>query len=291
MSLRGALGDLAAGLAPLEIRKTWDELAERIRKTPTPLNEYGFDRYGFHPETALRAMPPVIALYRYYFRVQNYGIDQVPPGRVLLIGNHAGQLPFDGMMLTISMLLEAEPPRIPRAMGEFFIPQVPWLGTTAIRGGTMVGTPENCRSMLEDGECVMVFPEGARGINKPFSRRYQLEPFGLGFMRLALETQTPIVPVGFVGSEEQNPGLANLAGLGRALGLPNLPITVGFPWLGPLGLLPLPTKYHIHFGAPLRFEGDPNDEDTVIQGKVDRVRQAISGLLDRGRRARKGIFR
>lgn len=291
MSVRGALGDLAVGAMPLPLRQLQRELGERIRKTPTPLNEYGFDPYGFQPEAALRSMAPVVALYRYYFRVENHGIDQVPPGRVLLIANHAGQLPFDGMMLTISMLHEADPPRIVRGMGEYFIPRLPWLGTAAIRSGMMVGTPENCRRMLEDGECVMVFPEGARGINKPWSKRYRLERFGLGFMRLALETGTPIVPVAFVGSEEQNPGLANFETLGRALGLPSLPITVGFPWLGPLGLLPLPVKYHIHFGAPMRFEGDPSEEDAVIQAKVNDVRDAIHEMLDEGRRTRRGVFR
>jgi len=291
VSLSGAFGDLLAGLMPLDFRMLQRELGERIRKTPTPLNEYGFDRYGFHPEEALRLLPPVLFLYRYWFRVENHGIDNVPPGRVLLIGNHAGQLPFDGMMLTMAMLLEAEPPRMVRGMGEYFIPKLPWLSTLAVRGGMMVGTPENCRHMLEDGECVMAFPEGARGINKPFSRRYRLERFGLGFMRLALETRTPIVPVAILGSEEQNPGIANFAGLGRALGMPSLPITIGFPWLGPLGLLPLPTKYHIHYGTPLRFEGDPNDDDGLIQAKVNRVRDAIHAMLQDGLRERRGIFR
>jgi len=291
VSLRGALGDLVAGLAPLRLRQLQRELGERIRKTPTPLNEYGYDPYGFQPEAALRSMTPALALYHYYFRVENHGIEGVPTGRVLLIANHAGQLPFDGVMLTIAMLHEASPPRIARGMGEFFIPRLPWLGTTAVRAGMMVGTPENCRRMLEDGECVMVFPEGARGINKPYAKRYRLERFGLGFMRLALETQTPIVPVAVVGSEEQNPGFANFESIGRALGLPSLPITVGFPWLGPLGLLPLPTKYHIHYGTAMRFEGDPNDEDSVIQGKVNRVRDAIHGMFREGLRERRGIFR
>jgi 1-acyl-sn-glycerol-3-phosphate acyltransferase len=291
VSLSSALGDLAVGLVPLPLRQLQRELGERIRKTPTPLNEYGFDPYGFQPESALRSMLPALALYQYYFRVESHDIDRVPPGRVLLIANHAGQLPFDGMMLTIAMLKEAEPPRIVRGMGEYFIPRLPWLGTAAVRSGMMVGTPENCRLMLQDGECVMVFPEGARGINKPYSKRYRLERFGLGFMRLALETRTPIVPVAIIGSEEQNPGLANFESAGRALGLPALPITVFFPWLGPLGLLPLPTKYHIHFGAPMHFDGDPNDEDAVIQGKVNLVRDAIHGMFETGLREREGVFR
>lgn len=137
----------------------------------------------------------------------------------------------------------------------------------------------------------MVFPEGVRGMNKTFSERYRLQRFGVGFMRLALETNTPVVPVGIVGSEEQQPGIANLAGLGRMLGLPSLPLTAGFPLLGPLGLLPMPVKYRLHFGEPLRFEGDPNDDDAVVAAKVERVKGAIAALLDRGRRERRGIFR
>jgi 1-acyl-sn-glycerol-3-phosphate acyltransferase len=136
----------------------------------------------------------------------------------------------------------------------------------------------------------MVFPEGVRGINKPFSERYQLQRFGLGFMRLALETKTPIVPVGIVGSEEQQPGLANLTRLGKVFGMPAFPITLGFPWLGPLGLLPLPVKYRIHFGEPLRFEGDPSEEDADIERRVDVVESAISKLLEQGRRERSGVF-
>jgi len=144
--------------------------------------------------------------------------------------------------------------------------------------------------MLENGECVMVFPEGVRGINKPFSRRYQLQGFGLGFMRQALQTGSPVVPVGIVGSEEQQPGFANLERLGRVLGMPAFPLTLGFPWLGPLGLLPLPAKYRIYFGEPMAFEGDPSDEDAVVEEKVQEVKTAIVRLLDRGRRERRGVF-
>jgi 1-acyl-sn-glycerol-3-phosphate acyltransferase len=154
-----------------------------------------------------------------------------------------------------------------------------------------VGTPSNCVHMLENGECVTVFPEGVRGMNKLFSQRYRLQRFGMGFMRLALQTSTPIVPVGIVGSEEQQPGFANLGRIGKLLGMPAFPITATFPWLGPLGLLPLPVKYHILFGEPLRFEGDSTDEDGVIEEKVDRVKAAIQALLDQGRRERHGVFR
>ena len=289
---RRALSDLGGAVLPLSMRELQHEVRERLRKAPRHLNDYGYDPFGFNPEVASHMVLPVAALYRYYFRAETHGIEQVPSGRVLLIANHAGQLPYDGVMLTAAMLLDANPPRLVRGMGEYFIWRLPWLGVTAARGGTIVGTPENCVAMLEAEECVMVFPEGARGINKPFRQRYQLEPFGLGFMRLALETGAPIVPVGFVGSEEQQPGLANFRGVAEAVGLPSLPVTVTFPWLGPLGLLvALPVKYHIHFGEALHFEGDPNEEDSVVQQKVDVVRKALTDLLERGRSERRGIFR
>jgi 1-acyl-sn-glycerol-3-phosphate acyltransferase len=274
------------------VRELQLDLKERLRKAPQQLNDYGYDPFGFSPESAGHMALPIALLYRHYFRAETHDIERVPQGRVLLIANHAGQLPYDGAMLSAAMMLDANPPRLVRGMGEYFIWRLPWLGVSVARGGTIVGTPENCIRMLENEECVMVFPEGARGISKPFHQRYQLEPFGLGFMRLALQTDTPIVPVAFVGSEEQQPGLANFREVAEAVGLPSLPITVTFPWLGPLGLLvALPVKYHIYFGEPMHFEGDPNEEDSVVQKKVDEVRKAITDLFARGLHERRGVFR
>ena len=267
------------------------ELEDRLAKTPLRLNSYGFDPYGFHPDTARRMLLPAALMHRYYFRVENHGIENVPSSGVLLIANHSGHVGYDGMMLAMSMLLDAEPPRVARGMGEFFFWKNPFLGTLASRGGTVAGTPTNCITMLSEGNCVMVFPEGARGANKPFRQRYQLQRFGTGFMRLALETGVPIVPVGIIGSEEQQPGIANLEGLGRRFGLPSFPITVTSPWLGPLGIaFALPTKYRIHFGEPLLFDGDPNEEDEAVERHVEVVKQAIADLLARGLEERTGIF-
>jgi 1-acyl-sn-glycerol-3-phosphate acyltransferase len=284
------LADFAGAVTPLAVRDLSAEIADRVRKVPTHVNEFGFDDYGMEIAAVRRSVLPAALLYRYYFRAETFGIGRIPPGRVLLISNHAGQLPFDAMMLGVATLLEAEPPRIARGMGEFWIPQLPFVNWLASRSGALVGTPENCTQLLEAGECVMVFPEGVRGMNKTFDQRYRLQRFGTGFMRLALETHSPIVPVGIVGSEEQQPGLWNLARLGRVLGMPAFPITPTFPLLGPLGLFPLPVRYRIHFGEPMVFEGDSADEDAVIEAKVEEVRAAISGLLERGCAARTGIF-
>ena len=286
------LGELrrALGASPLDSLR--GEIRERFTKSPLQLNEYGYDPYGFNPENALSMFLPASVLYRYYFRVDTYDIERVPQGRVLLIANHAGQFAYDGAMLMIAMLLEAALPRLARGMGEYFLWRMPWMGIQASRMGTMVGTPENCIKMLEAEECVMVFPEGARGANKPFRKRYQLQRFGKGFMRLALETGTPIVPVGIVGSEEQQPGFANLESFGKRFNLPSFPITISSPWLGPFGpIFALPVKYHMFFGEPLHFEGDAHEEDSVIEEKVDVVKDAMAGLLARGRAERQGIFR
>ena len=285
-----AARDLAGALLPLTLRQLDEEIADRLARIPTETNEYGYDPHGMHLGAVRRAMLTTALMYRYYFRVETFGIEKVPTGRVLLIANHAGQLPFDAAMLGAAMLLEAEPPRVGRGMGEYWIPQLPWVSVAAARTGALVGTPENCEAMLEAGECVMVFPEGVRGMNKLFSQRYQLQRFGLGFMRLSLNTGTPIVPVGIVGSEEQQPGIANLEGLGKLFGMPAFPLTLGFPWLGPLGILPLPVKYRIYFGEPQHYEGAASEEDADIERKVNAVRRSISDLLERGRRERRGIF-
>ena len=273
------------------LRSLYTEIADRLAKAPLQLNAFGYDPYGFHPPTARRLLLPAGLLYRYYFRVETHDIARVPEGRVLLIANHSGQFAYDGFMLLMAMLLDAEPPRICRGMAEYLFFRLPFAGTQVARLGGMVGTPENCVAILEHGECVMVFPEGARGANKPYRKRYELQRFGTGFIRLALETGTPIVPVGIVGAEEQQPGFANLEEAGRRLGLPSLPITISQPWFGLAGAaFALPVKYHMHFGEPLRFEGDPRDEDAVIEQKVDVVKDSLRGLLARGLEQRKGIF-
>ena len=267
------------------------EIADRLAKAPLQLNEFGFDPYGFHVPSARRLLLPSALLYRYWFRVENHHVERVPEGAVLLIANHSGQFGYDGMMLAMALLLGAEPPRITRGMAEHMFARTPWAGTQLARMGSMIGTPENCVAMLEAGECVMVFPEGARGANKPFRQRYQLQHFGTGFMRLALQTGTPIVPVGIVGAEEQQPGFANLESIGRRFNLPSLPITISQPWFGLLGsAFALPVKYHLWFGEPLLFEGDAWDRDAVIEEKIERVREAIRALLERGRAERGGIF-
>ena len=213
-------GRLRETRQPIPLADLRAELDERISRITTRLNDYGFDPFGAKPEYARRlALLPAL-LYRYWFRVETDGIDRVPEGRVLLIGNHAGNtFAYDAAMLAMALLMEAEPPRLVRGMAEYYLPQLPFFGTLMHRAGSVVGTPENCIQLLEHDEAVMVFPEGAEGFVKPFSKRYQLQRFGLGFMRLAIGTDTPIVPVGIVGSEEQSSGGGGCEVAGQAGGV------------------------------------------------------------------------
>jgi 1-acyl-sn-glycerol-3-phosphate acyltransferase len=280
----------AGRLLPDPLADVRDEVGARLRRIPTKLNEYGYDPFGMSLETLRDVSVFATLLYRWWFRVETHGIERVPEGRVLLIANHAGQVALDALMIGTAMLLEAEPPRVIRGMGEYWLPTLPWLNLSMVRTGSVTGTPKNCVDLLEAGECVIAFPEGVRGMNKLVWDRYQLKEFGHGFMRLALTTKTPIVPIAVIGSEEQAPGIANLEGLGRLLGMPAFPITLTWPWLGPLGLVPLPVKYRIHFGEPMWFEGNPNDEDDAIAERVDEVKARIAGMFAQGLATRRSIF-
>jgi 1-acyl-sn-glycerol-3-phosphate acyltransferase len=288
--LRETLDELWEQFAPVLIRDINDEVAARLRRMPTQTNEYGYDPWGLNIDVMRQALTITTLLYRYWFRVETIGIDNIPDGRVLVISNHAGQVAIDAAMIGTATVLEREPPRIVRGMGEYWLPTVPYVNLLMSRTGSVVGTPKNCSDLLGREEAVIAFPEGIRGMNKLFSERYRLQEFGSGFMRLALATRTPIVPVAVIGSEEQAPAIANLTSLGKLLGAPAFPITLTWPWLGPLGLIPLPTKYRIYFGKPMRFEGDPDDEDAVIDRKVQKVVDTIQGMIDRGLSERSGIF-
>ena len=282
---RGLFGRLLGAMEKWAISQGGPDLEARLARLVAPQNEYGVDPFGLELDFTKAAIAPALWLYRNYFRVQTHGIEQVPPGRVMLVSNHSGQLPIDGAMIAMALLLEGEPPRVVRAMVERWAPTLPFVEPFFARVVQVVGTTENCRRLLAAGETIMVFPEGTRGLNKTYDKRYRLQEFGTGFMRIALETQTPIVPVAVVGAEEQAPAFFDFKPVARVLGFPALPVT---PTLLPL---PLPVKYHLWFGAPMRFSGNPEDEDGELEHQVSEVKRAIEGLLDRGLAARASIFR
>ena len=256
----------------------------RIVALARPQNEYGVDPFGFDLDWTLSAMAPFVWLYKNYFRVETHGIENVPQGRVLLVGNHSGQLPVDAAMIAVALLVEGKPPRAVRSMVEKWVSTLPYVSTFMARVGQIVGTPENCRRLLAKEEAILVFPEGVRGITKLWPQRYQLQEFGLGFMRLALETDTPVVPIAVIGAEEQAPAFLDLKPLARLLGFPAFPLTVtGVP-------IPLPAKYRLYFGEPIRFTGRPDDEDAELEKKVKVVRTAVQTLLSQGLKEREHVF-
>ena len=281
---RGLLGRLRGAMEKWTLAQGGPELEARLARLVAPQNEYGVDPFGLELDFAKAAIAPMLWLYKHYFRVQTHGIEQVPPGKVMLIGNHSGQLPLDATMIAMSLLLEGEPPRVVRAMVEKWAPTLPFVAPFFARIGQVVGTPENCRRLLAAGETIMVFPEGVRGLNKTYDKRYQLQEFGSGFMRLALETQTPVLPVAVVGAEEQAPAFFDFKAAAKLIGFPSLPITLtGIP-------LPLPVKYHLWFGPPMRFSGRADDDDAELERKVREVKSAIQSLLKKGLDDRRGIF-
>jgi len=258
----------------------------KIKALPTRQNEYGYDPFGFNREDAKVAALIARFFYYDYFRVEQHGVEKVPPGRVLLVANHSGQLPFDGIGIGGALLFEHDPPRVMRAMVEKYVQTLPFLSYVFARWGQITGTPENCKRLLEDEEAILVFPEGVRGISKPFTQRYQLQEFGLGFMRLALETKTPVVPVAVIGAEEQAPAV-NLKPLAKLIGAPAFPLLPLPPFFP---ILPYPTKYRIYFGEPMEFEGDPDDEDEVLEEQVKVVKAEIQSMIRIGLKERRHIF-
>ena len=270
------------------VRLLGRDFENRLRRVPMPMAAGGVDPFGLDPNWARYAVGVAAFFHRFYFRTDVFGIERVPSGRVLIVANHSGQVPMDGLIIGASLFLDAEPPRIMRAMVEKWSQTLPFVSTLFARVGQVVGVPENARRLLDLGEAILVFPEGVRGISKSFVDRYKLTDFGLGFMRLALETDTPIVPCAVIGAEEQYISLGNLNRFAKALRMPVFPI---IPQLFvPGGQLPLPTKYRLYFGEPMKFEGDPDDDDAVIGDKVARVKQTIQSMLNRGLKERKSLF-
>jgi 1-acyl-sn-glycerol-3-phosphate acyltransferase len=254
-----------------------------VDRLELPFNRLGFDPYGvsrFHLRVGMTALA---ALYRYYFSVEARGVEHVPPrGRAMLVGNHSGGIAIDASMVLTACMLEMDPPRLAEGMIEKFLGRFPFASEWFARMGQFAGVPENAERLLEDERLVMVFPEGARGTAKLFRERYSLVDFGSGFMRLALKTNAPIVPVAVLGGGEAFPTIVNAYELGRLIGVPYIPITAyGVP-------LPLPAKIEIEFGAPMRFVGTGNEDDDVVFGYVERVKEVIGDMLAEGARRRRG---
>lgn len=271
--------------------KALPELIQQAIDEASPhLNSAGFDRWGLQPVYLKAAMGLVWPIYKYYFRVKVQGIEQIPPKKVMLVANHSGQIPIDAMLIAMALLDNAKNPRIARAMVEHWVPTLPFISELFTRCGQMVGEPHNCLDLLKKNQCLLVFPEGVRGIGKTFGHRYELQKFGTGFVHLALEAKTPIVPVAVIGCEEIYPTFYQSNLLAKLLKSPCFPITPFFPWLGLAGAIPLPNPIDIYFGDPIKWSDSKDLSDLEIQLKVNEVKNAIEKKIALGLQKRTGFF-
>jgi 1-acyl-sn-glycerol-3-phosphate acyltransferase len=284
---------------PPEAGDTWDrKVAEALAFLRRRLTgDYEVDEYGYDAELSdavlLAAMRP---LYRRWFRVETRGLWNVPDtGGVLVVANHSGTIAVDSVMTQLA-LLDEHPARRPlRMLGANLVFSTPLLAEFARKTGATLACNADAERLLRAGEVVGVWPEGFKGVGKPYTERYKLQRFGRGgFVSAALRTGVPIVPVSIVGAEEIYPIIGNVPLLARLLGLPYFPLTPTFPWLGPLGLVPLPSKWYIEFGTPIETKqlgADSADDPAVVFDLTDQVRETIQSTLYRLLGQRRSIWR
>jgi 1-acyl-sn-glycerol-3-phosphate acyltransferase len=259
---------------PREARDTLERVLRRLE------GDHEDDEWGFDEDFADLVEPFFGFLYDRWWRVQVEGAHRVPAhGRALLASNHAGILPWDATMISVALLREHPLPRHPRFLVLNWAFDLPWISAFIRRVGGVVASPYNALRLLEQDQLVAVFPEGVKGTGKPFGERYRLQRFGRGgFVEIALRASAPIVPVAVVGSEEIYPKLADVPALARVIGAPFFPVTPTFPWLGPLGVVPLPSKWRIEFCDPIdtaHFGPDAATDRGLVLELTEQVRETV----------------
>lgn len=258
------------------------EIAARVERIELPFNQYGIDPYGVDKRELSKLFTMLNFFAKKYFKVEAYGVENIPAsGRAMLVGNHSGGIAIDGAMVIATCFLELNPPRLAQGMVDKFMARLPDAGQMASRVGQFTGLPEHAARLLEDERLLMVFPEGHRGTAKLAKDSDTLVRFGTGFVRLALQTRAPIVPLAFVGGGDAFPTVMNLK-IGKMFGVPYIPIT--------RYLLPVPrrTTFQLLVGSPIRFEGSGGEDDDTIAGMVEAVRERIKSLIEQGRALREG---
>jgi 1-acyl-sn-glycerol-3-phosphate acyltransferase len=269
-------------------------VAEFIRRRLT--GDFEVDEFGFDAQLLDSVlMAPVRPLYSSWFRVEALGLENVPSeGSALVVANHSGTIPLDAIMTQLALLDEHPAHRHLRTLGADLVFRLPFVGQIARKSGHTLACTPDAERLLNRGEVVGVWPEGFKGIGKPFSERYKLQRFGRGgFVAAAVRTGSPIIPTAIVGAEETYPKIGEIPILARLLGLPYFPVTPMFPWLGPLGFIPLPSRWVIAFGEPIPTDDLPEgsaDDPMVILEMTDRVRETIQQSLYRLLVDRPGVF-
>ena len=287
--LAGIAPDVWLSMLQGAAREVWGEqwepqLAQLLAVLRRRLTgDYEVDEFGFDPEVTEKL---TLALLRpiaeKWFRVEVRGIENIPAeGGALIVSNHSGTVPLDALMTTVAV--HDNTGRFLRLLGADLVFRMPFFGEMARRGGATLACNEDAERMLRRGDLVGVWPEGFKGIGKPFSQRYKLQRFGRGgFVSAALRTGVPIIPLSVVGAEETYPLVGNIPSLARLLGVPYIPVTPFFPWLGPLGLVPLPSKWLLEFGEPIRtdeIDAGAADDPMLVFHLTDQVRETIQQTL------------
>jgi 1-acyl-sn-glycerol-3-phosphate acyltransferase len=267
-----------AGALPRDARETLLRILDRMD------GDYSEDEWGFDEDFTELVEPFFAFLYQSWWRVQVEGVERVPAhGRALLTANHAGILPWDATMIQVALLREHPLPRHARFLVLNWAFDLPWVSGGMRKVGGVVASPFNAMRLLEQDHLVAVFPEGVKGTGKPYSERYRLQRFGRGgFVEIALRTGAPIVPVAVVGSEEIYPKLADLPAVARLIGAPYFPVTPTFPLLGPLGIVPLPSKWRIEFLEPIEtasYGPEAAEDRALVLELSERVRGEIQQAL------------
>lgn len=260
----------------LKINRIFAELREKYKDYKDP--------WGFNLELCEKTLRKIVPFYRSYFKVRVFGAENVEDKPYIVTSNHTGQLPIDAILITIAFLLDVAPPRILRAMVERFMAQLPFIGDFAAQTGSILGDRANCAYLIENGESILVFPEGVRGISKNTPDFYKLRPFSEGFYRIALQKKTPILPVCVIGAEEMFPFVFHSKRLARILKVPALPLTAN--------LFPLPSPIDIYIGKeiaiPANLEAEASDKD--IKENVFHIENSIKRMLITGLKNRRPFF-
>jgi 1-acyl-sn-glycerol-3-phosphate acyltransferase len=276
----------------LPLERFWRRYRDRAMRDRSDV----VDEFGRDALYTARTYPFLELLYDRYFRVALSGAEHIPAhGRAIIVANHSGTLPYDAAMLMVAVRKGSPGGREVRPLVEDFVFHFPYLGTFMNRLGAVRACQENAERLLEKDALVAVFPEGGKGLGKLYRERYRLQRFGRGgFIKLALRTGATIIPAAIVGAEEIHPLVSRVTVLARSLGMPYLPVTPTFPLLGPLGLVPLPAKWSIRFGAPLAYAasyGAAGAEDRILVNKLaETVRSTIQEMIDETLSQRKSIL-
>ncbi|QMU79522.1 acyltransferase family protein [Streptacidiphilus sp. PB12-B1b] len=301
-SLAGAVGSALSGplggLAERALGKGWERRAagglDFLRRRLT--GEYQVDEFGFDPELTEKVLLTAVRpIAEKYFRLDVRGAENLPTeGGALVVANHSGVLPWDALMTQVAIHDHTPTQRHLRMLAADLVFVLPGVNELARKAGHTLACNEDAQRLLEAGEIVGVWPEGFKGIGKPFSERYKLQRFGRGgFVSSALKAGVPIVPCSIMGAEETYPMIGNARTVARLLGLPYVPLTPTFPWLGPLGAVPLPTKWTIQFGEPIPTDDYPAeaaDDPMLVFNLTDQVRETIQHTLYRLLVQRRSVF-